>query len=213
MKNRLIKFALCAIAIVVALPTIASPVLNNEDDQVRLRSQKLEDMRFKRDQLKLQAEMSTSLKQMIDAGQLVDEDGQPLGVESIQALGIEVRERAAMGAPEDANPFATAQQQLNSGMPFTFDQPSAQSPGTSSLKAQQAKAGSAKGSVDMPKTLRLLEVRADSIVVQAGGSERVLRIGEKVNDMTLLRFDASRAYLKGPSGTEVISIDWSRSSR
>lgn len=213
MKNRLIKFALCACAIAVALPTVASPTLNNEDDQVRLRNQKLEDMRYKRDQLKLQAEMSTSLKQMIDAGQLVDENGQPLGVESIQQLGIEVRERAAKAGPEETNPFASAQQQLNSGMPFTFDQPPGQSPAASSLKAQQTKAGSAKGSVDIPNTLRLVEVKADSVVVQSGGSDHVLRIGDKVSDRTLLRFDASRAYLKGPSGTEVISIDWSRSSR
>lgn len=213
MKNRLIKFALCAIAIAVALPTVASPTLNNEDDQVRLRNQKLEDMRYKRDQLKLQAEMSTSLKQMIDAGQLVDENGQPLGVESIQQLGIEVRERAAKAGPEETNPFASAQQQLNSGMPFSFDQPPGQSPAASSLKAQQTKSGGAKGSVDIPNTLRLIEVKADSVVVQSGGSDHVLRIGDKVNDRTLLRFDASRAYLKGPSGTEVISIDWSRSAR
>lgn len=213
MKNRLIKSALCAIAIAVALPTVASPTLNNEDDQVRLRNQKLEDMRYKRDQLKLQAEMSTSLKQMIDAGQLVDENGQPLGVESIQQLGIEVRERAAKAGPEETNPFASAQQQLNSGMPFSFDQPPGQSPAASSLKAQQTKSGAAKGSVDIPNTLRLIEVKADSVVVQSGGAEHVLRIGDKVNDRTLLRFDASRAYLKGPSGTEVISIDWSRSAR
>jgi hypothetical protein len=170
-------------------------------------------MRYKRDQLKLQAEMSTSLKQMIDAGQLVDENGQPLGVESIQQLGIEVRERAAKAGPEETNPFASAQQQLNSGMPFSFDQPPGQSPAASSLKAQQTKSGAAKGSVDIPNTLRLIEVKADSVVVQSGGSEHVLRIGDKVNDRTLLRFDASRAYLKGPSGTEVISIDWSRSAR
>ncbi len=213
MKNRLIKFALCACAISVAIPTIASPTLNNEDDQVRLRNQKLEDMRYKRDQLKLQAEMSTSLKQMIDAGQLVDENGQPLGVESIQQLGIEVRERAAKAGPEEANPFASAQQQLNSGMPFTFDQPPGQAPAAASLKAQQTKTIGSKGSVDIPNTFRLLEVKADSVVVQSGGSDHVLRIGDKVNDRTLLRFDASRAYLKGPLGTEVISIDWSRTSR
>ena len=213
MNNRLIKFALCAFTIAVALPSIASPTLNNEDDQVRLRNQKLEDMRYKRDQLKLQAEMSTSLKQMIDAGQLVDENGQPLGVESIQQLGIEVRERAAKASPEESNPFASAQQQLNSGMPFTFDQPPGQSPAATLLKSQPTKPSGNNGSVDIPNTLRLIEVKADSVVVQSAGSDHVLRIGDKVNDRTLLRFDASRAYLKGPSGTEVISIDWSRSSR
>ncbi|MGP0171096.1 hypothetical protein ACSVIJ_04360 [Pseudomonas sp. NCHU5208] len=211
--NRLIKLSVLAIAVVVAAPTIASPALNNEDDQVRSRNQQLESMRFKRDQLKLQAEMATSVKQMIDAGQLVDENGQPLGVESFQQLGIEVRERAAKAGPDDSNPFASAQQQLNSGMPFSFEQPSTQSSSAPAFNAQSPKKSPSKGSVEFPNSIRLIEVRADSVVVKSGGSDRVLRIGDKINDLTLIRFDASRAYMKGPSGTEVLSIDWSRSSR
>lgn len=206
--NRSLKFALCALAISASTQALAAPVLNGEADEVLIRNQTLESMEFKRDQLKIQAEMATSYKQMTDAGLLVDEKGEPLGVKSFQELAIDVRKRAE--AAPAANPFAMNGQLPGTATPFTFDQPS----GAPSASQQQPLGPvQASGSVEVPNRLELVQVNADSIVVRTGHGERVLRIGDKVNDLALTRFDANRAYLKGPSGTEVISIDWARSKR
>jgi hypothetical protein len=61
------------------------------------------------------------------------------------------------------------------------------------------------------QVLDLVKVEASSVTVLTNDGEHLVRVGEKVYDMTLTRFTVDKAYFKGPKGTRVISINWTTS--
>jgi len=191
------QHAISVVALLVGFHATASPLSVDENDEILARNQELSAMEFKRDQMKLQAEMASSM----DAGVLVNEKGEPLGIESLTALATDVRERSK-NAPA-ANPFSMAGQMQ--GMPF--DGPN------ESVPAQSIEPREIPKPVDPPKALQLVQINADSVIVRTADGERMLRIGETVNGLKLASFDASRAFLKGENGTEVLRIEWTRSRR
>jgi hypothetical protein len=195
------QHAISVVALLVGFHATASPLSVDENDEILARNQELSAMEFKRDQMKLQAEMASSIKAMMDAGVLVNEKGEPLGIESLTALATDVRERSK-NAPA-ANPFSMAGQMQ--GMPF--DGPNEPVP------AQSIEPREIPKPVDPPKALQLVQINADSVIVRTADGERMLRIGETVNGLKLASFDASRAFLKGENGTEVLRIEWTRSRR
>lgn len=214
------NIALCAVAICTATAAIA-----DDADLVLDRQKTLNAMEFKRDQLKVQAEMSKSYKEMSDSNFIVDTDGNPLGVENIQELGIQVRKQGRGG---EGNPFQAAGSAIApNAMPFSLDQPpmgasmppvpgspfSQQqrppTPGPATPDAQKQPAPAE----DVKKVLSLKQVRGDSVTLRTSDGDRVLRVGEKVYDLTLTRFDVDRVWLKGPKGTQVVAIDWTNPKR
>ncbi|MHC5195113.1 hypothetical protein [Pseudomonas laurylsulfatiphila] len=216
--NSLSKIAFCLLPLCVTLPVLADEV-----DKVLEREQTLETMRYKRDQLKLQAEMADSWKKMSDASVIVDEGGLPLGVKNIQTLAIEVRSK---GRPTEANPFDTGSnppgqtQTAPNGMPFLSDQQGMLPP--QAFQGPQPPMG-ARPPQPLPPVeaekkppaeeekpiLQLVKVEASSVTIRTNDGDHVVRIGEKVNDLTLTKFNVDQAFLKGPKGLQTISINWS----
>lgn len=213
------NIALCAVAICTASAAIA-----DEADQVLDRQKTLNAMEFKRDQLKFQAEMAKFWKEMSDSNFIVDTDGNPLGIENIQELGIQVRKQGRGG---DTNPFQASGAPLApNAMPFMLDQPPMAgsmpaSPGSPFSQQRPPVAGSPTGTAqkdpdpveEIKKVLSLKQIRGDSVTFRTNEGDRVLRVGEKVYDLTLTRFDVDRAWLKGPKGTQVVAIDWTNPKR
>jgi hypothetical protein len=143
-------------------------------------------MEYKRDQLKLQAEMADSYKKMSDAGFIVDESGSPLGVTDIATLGKEVRKA---GTKPDKADLPFGQPSHHNAAPFMLDQPTLgmSGPNGQLLQAVQSSLAPLRKSVDDDEDkakhfLALLEVRAGSIVVNDQPRARIVRNGEKVND-------------------------------
>lgn len=196
-----IKHVLCVVTFSVAAQVTAAPLIHDEADEVLARNQELSAMEFKRDQMKLQAEMASSIKEMIDAGVLVDEAGKPLGIESLTVLANDVRDRAK-NVPA-ANPFAMHDPM--GGMPI--ERPYEPVP------EEPQRAPAAATPAEPPKALQLVQINADSVILRTVEGDKVLRIGETVAGMKLTSFDASRAYLKGKDGTEVLRIEWARPRR
>ncbi|MCU9528115.1 hypothetical protein [Pseudomonas mosselii] len=219
------KLTLCVLAAV-----ISSVALADDADQVLDRQKTMNTMVYKRDQLKLQADMAEAYKKMSDAGFIVDSDGNPVGVETIQKLGVEVRTKAR---GPDANPFQSPGSPIvPNAMPFMLDQPtmSGATPATPSSpfgqqQRMQMPGGPGAGlqqpqpqvqpasEDDEKKVLALKQVRGDSVILTTSDGDRVVRAGEKVYDLKLVRFSVDKAYLKGPKGTQVLSIDWTNSKR
>ncbi|MEQ0866373.1 hypothetical protein [Pseudomonas aeruginosa] len=191
----------------------------DDADTHRDRSRKIGDMEYKRDQLKLQAEMADSYKKMSDAGFIVDESGSPLGVTDIATLGKEVCKAGSKSDKADL-PFGQ-NPVIPNAAPFMLDQPTLGMSGPNGQTAPggPVQPGPSQKSVpddDEDKAkhfLALLEVRADSIVVMTSQGRRIVRNGEKVNDYTLQRFGLDKAVFKGPDGTRELVIDWTKSKR
>lgn len=215
--NLLSKIAICLSPLFITMQVVADEV-----DKVFEREQTLETMRYKRDQLKLQAEMSESWKKMSDASVIVDETGLPLGVENIQTLAIEVRTK---GRQTEANPFDSGNnpsgqsQTAPNGMPFLSDQqlmlpPQAfqgpKPPIAPNLPRQQPPVeAEKKPPVEEEKLiLQLVKVEATSVTIRTNDGDHIVRIGEKINDLTLTKFNVDQAFLKGPKGLRTISINW-----
>ncbi|HHH9441264.1 TPA: hypothetical protein ACP32N_003201 [Pseudomonas aeruginosa] len=223
--NKSFTSIMLATQLVVSVHAFAD---TDDADTHRTRSRQLGDMEYKRDQLKLQAEMADSFKKMSDAGFIVNEDGKPLGVKDIATLGEEVRSGGGRSEKTDL-PFGP-NGPMTTQPPFMGEQPpmgmtppippvpsvsGAQAPGpaSSGLPGSPAKADKPAEEDQASKRMSLVEVRADSIVVITSEGRQVVRNGEKINGYTLQRFGADKAYLKGPKGTRELAIDWTNSKR
>ena len=203
MKKTLL-LAVCAIALI---PTFGY-CDDTESDEVMRRAKTLQGMNFKAGQLKLQAEMSESYKKMEDAGFIVGEDGSPIGVENITTLGEEVRRQS--GKREDS--------------PFSEDNPVVPREaifGNQELPTLSGDMGNSKPQVkdsdktdenadDAPSVLRLKEIRADSVVIVNREGPHELRNGQSIDGFKLVRFSIDKAFLTGPTGARILSIDWSK---
>jgi hypothetical protein len=216
--NCLSKIAFCLVAM-----TATVPVMADESDTMLDREKTLESMRFKKEQLKIQGDMSESWKKMTDAGVIVDTDGLPLGVKSIQEMAIEVRGQKK--GPTESNPFDGGGLGVNqngiapNGMPFMTDQQAMMPPqpfqGPQTGPRHPPVAPPSADAEKKPPTeeekpvLKLLKVEASSVTIRTNDGDHVVRIGEKINGLTLTKFGVDQAFLKGPKGLQTISINWS----
>lgn len=173
-------------------------------DEVLDRHKTIEQMKNKEAKLKLQSEMSKHYQQMQQSGFYVDEDGQPLGITSIKDLAEEFR----TGSNNKQGGMQFDDQTFTSGFP-QMPQP-AESHATDPVgrNSQRAK----KDDDNQPnEKVKLLEVRANSVVIQTADGLTEVRNGQKVGDLTLKRFDLDRAYFQTAEGLiKIVSINWAR---
>ena len=173
-------------------------------DEVLERNKTIEQMKNKEAKLKLQSEMSKHYQQMQQSGFYVDEDGQPLGISSIQELAEEFR----TGGNTNQGAMQFDDQSFTGGFP---QMPQANPPQANSQQGRASlRARSGEEELTNEK-VKLLEVRANSVVVKTEDGLAEIRNGQKVGDLTLKRFDLDRAYFQTPEGqTKIISINWAR---
>ncbi|WP_409287016.1 hypothetical protein [Pseudomonas guariconensis] len=208
--------------LVVGASSVMGTSHADEADELLQRQNTLTQMEYKRDQLKIQAEMAMAVKSMRDAGVIMNQDGMPQGFESWGELAQEVRApgRSHQG---ESNPFLAAGTVEGAGavpfMPQSFADPS---PGGAFQQLQ----GDPNGHRNVGQALRpdqsaersrpqltLRQIRGDSVVIGSAAGEQLVRVGEKVHGLTLQRYTVDQAFLKGPEGTVVLSIDWSKADR
>lgn len=96
------KIKLFAFAMAAAVSTCA--LADGADDELLSRNRNLDQMKFDRDKLGVQAQMAKSWKDMIDAGIIVDTEGNPMGVGDMERLALEVRRRGGVQATQGYNP-------------------------------------------------------------------------------------------------------------
>ncbi|WGK63356.1 hypothetical protein QAO71_17595 (plasmid) [Halopseudomonas sp. SMJS2] len=199
-----------AFPLIMAIGTHA--VAQNEGDIILERNKSLSAMEYKAQKLKLQADMAESLKRMVEAEFLVDEDGNPIGVDSMDKLGGEIR-RNQGGAGE---------------MPFPMDMGFGMAPDgfgapptipTDRFVTPPPRSGGNAGRVEAPpkppkaSMTRLAEVHADYVVISTSEGEIVeLRVNDKFNDQKLTKIGIDSAHFKGKEGSRVMRINWTQSS-
>lgn len=173
-------------------------------DEVLERNKTIEQMKNKEAKLKLQSEMSKHYQQMQQSGFYVDENGQPLGITSIEELAEEFRN----GGSNNQVGMQFEDPNLMGGFP---QMPQATAPQISAPAGRQSQQANKEQDDHPAEKVKLLEVRANSVVVQTADGLTEVRNGQKVGDLTLKRFDLDRAYFQTPEGqTKIISINWTR---
>lgn len=203
---------------------------NADDAEVVLtRAKKLSDMKFRAEQLSLQASMADSFKKMSDAKFLVDEDGKLVGVADMNELGKEVRNKPnqtpnLMGSTD--MPFNMPPMGMPTGAPFTLEQPNVP-PGTIVQAPQQkqspvAGVGASSGQApqqnepkaeEAPPKVRLYEIRANSVLVASNDRLTEVKLGQKLNNETLKSINVNSATFVGPDGQHILKFDWSSSNK
>lgn len=210
----------------ISILTVMTISYANADDAeiVLSRAKKLSDMRFRAEQLTLQASMADSIKKMSDAKFLVDEDGKLVGVSDMNELGKEFRKPNQTQSPTTSPdmPFNMAPMGMPTSAPFTLEQPTVP-PGTivhapqsnpaNGPAAQQAQAHQNESKAEeKPKPIiRLVEIRASSVLVENDDRIQEIKLGQKLNGETLKAIDVSSATFAGPEGPRILKFNWSSS--
>jgi hypothetical protein len=226
----------------LAIPLAAATLSAYADDAevVLSRSKKLEDMEFRSKQLTYQASMADSYKKMQDAGFLISDDGKLVGVPDMDVLGKELRTRATTSSTTASSdlPFNMNPPGMPSGAPFTLEQPSMGPglavqgapmqqppllpPGTTipqgTTYPQGATMQAAKKLAEAPKeevkkTMRLTEIRSNSVLLLTDNGISEVKIGQKFDGYTLKSIDANSANFTSPKGPKTLKFSWNNSSR
>ncbi|MCY1463434.1 hypothetical protein D9M71_813280 [compost metagenome] len=61
--------------------------------------------------------------------------------------------------------------------------------------------------------MRLSEIRSNSVLLLTDNGLSEVKVGQKVNGMTLKSIDVNSATFTGPKGPRVLKFDWTNSSR
>lgn len=200
-----------AFPLVMAIGTNA--VAQNEGDVILERNKSLSAMEHKAQKLKLQADMAESLRRMVEASFLVDEEGNPIGVESMDKLGDEIRRNQVGGTGDMPFPmdmgFGAAPADF--GAPPTIPTDRIVTPPPRSA----ANAGRSDAPAEPPKPTmtRLAEIHGDYVVISTSDGELVeLRVNDKFNNLRLTKIGIDSAHFKGKEGSRVMRINWTESS-
>lgn len=182
-----------------------------DDSEIILdKARTLTDMQYRAEKLKVQADMAQSYDKMIKSGVVVSEEGIPLGVGSIGQLAQEVQARNN-SAPKSTNPFDTTGPQFSLGgtEPQAQVAPTAAPVAAAPVSAKAAKeeetalAGPVKGD-----RLRLIEIRANYIMLQSGMERTKLSLGQTVNGYKLMKISGDTADLLKDGKTTQLAIRW-----
>lgn len=199
-----------SVVITYALMSFGAIVAFADDSEVILdKARTLTDMQYRADKLKVQAEMATSYDKMVKAGVIVSEEGIPLGVGSIGQLALDLQMRNN-SAPKSTNPFDTTGPQFSLGgnepqaqvAPVVAPIP-ASPPAKTAKEEETALAGPVKGD-----RLRLIEIRANYIMLQSGMERTKLAIGQSVNGYKLTKISGDTADLLKDGKTTQLAIRW-----
>lgn len=194
-----------------------TPVSADDAEVIYEQNKTLQQMLFRESQLKLQASMADSLRKMSDSGFLVDEDGRPIGVPDMELLAKEIRRKGG-AAPVSDLPFSLTDPVIPNAAPFMLNQPTMGFAGSAPAAPQGSLGGSgfsdqSANTEEDRKVFFLTEIRDNSIMVRTKDGLKELKIGQKVYDFKLTRFDVDTAYFTGPDGSRVVKIDWTQSKR
>jgi len=198
-----LTYALMSFGAIVACADESEDILN--------KARTLTDMQYRADKLKVQADMATSYDKMVKSGVIVSEEGIPLGVGSIGQLAAELRMRNS-SAPKSLNPFDTTGPQFSLGSnepqavvaPAPIVAPAPVSPPVKNTKEEEtALAGPVKG-----ERLKLIEIRANYIMLQSGMERTKLAIGQSVNGYKLTKISGDTADLLKDGKTTQLAIRW-----
>lgn len=227
---------------VLAIPLASFTLLAFADDAevVLSRSKKLEEMEFRSKQLAFQASIAESFKKMKDAEFLIDDDGKLVGVPDMNKLGTEIRQAQSQSTPANGDmPFNMNPPGMPMGAPFTLEQPpmgpglvqrgttqypsqppqlpllppGAGAPGAPGAASAGASLQNEPPKEDVPEVLRLTEIRSNSVLIGTNNGLSEVKVGQKINNLTLKRIDVNSAYFTGPKGPQVLKFDWTSSSR
>ncbi len=213
------------------LTTLAFPLMcvvgahasaQNEGDIILERNKSLSNMEYQAQKLKLQAEMAESIKKMADAGFLMDESGNPIGVDNLEALGAEFRRNRGAGASEMPFPMdmGFGVEPSAFGPPPTLPtnrfvtppQVQGRSQGQPNI-AGQGQAQDPEPAMPKPRMTRLAEVRGDSVLIRTSEGDLIeLRVNETFQGMKLVKIGIDSAHFMGKEGARVLNIDWAQSS-
>jgi len=215
------KFKLTVL--VAAAAAVGQVSASDFDEQLLERKRLITEMQFRNEQLQIQASMAKAIKEMSDAGIIVDAKGTPLGIGDMELFAKEVRQRGGMGQRRDAgDPFG-------GGMPFpppgamggpegffpqsgpTNDAPQRSERGSPGI--EDIKKPTEEEKLQGKQVLRLSEVRANSVVLFTNDGFKEVRLGEKVYDQRLKSVGVDSATLSGKDGDRHLRIDWTKSVR
>lgn len=210
--------------VILLAATVSSGIAGAQtaDEKLLERNNLLDEMAFKANQYKHQATMAKSIKEMVDAGFIVDSDGQPMGIGNMESLASEVRKAGGVSGGKAGDPgdmFGSAPM-LN--MPGMFNQP--QVAPQASMPAgfigsqkdsdvEDIRKPSANELASGKQVLRLVEIRNSKVVFFTNEGFKEVRVGEKVYDLTLKSIGVESAALHGPNGNREVRIDWTKSVR
>ncbi len=216
------KIATCAIAILSVIATAPS-FADGDSDAILARNALLQEMMEKEQQLKLRAEMSKHYSQMQEAGFFVDENGNPLGVPDLTKFATDMMkngknsssQQGQAGQPND--PFAGFGPVVpreavfgNQTLPTLGDNQANNNQGNSGNQSNQMNNEDAEDE----DRINLVEIGANSIIVDTHDGYQELRNGQKVGKYKLSRFTIDKAFFTHEDGTsKVVAIDWTKSKR
>lgn len=181
----------------------------DESEDILSKARTLTDMQYRADKLKVQADMATSYDKMVKSGVIVSEEGIPLGVGSIGQLAAELRVRNN-SAPKSLSPFDTTGPQFSLGgnepqaaVPPVVAPVAASPPAKNTKEEETALAGPVKGD-----RLKLIEIRANYIMLQSGMERTKLVVGQSVNGYKLIKISGDTADLLKDGKTTQLAIRW-----
>lgn len=217
---------LAALALATAISGTA--FAEGADDELLSRNRTLDQMKFNRDKLSVQAEMSKAWKEMIEAQVIVDADGNPMGIGDVERLALEVRRR---GATQQASGFNPADP-FNGNAPVVpmlggqgmfgdsgMGQPQlggARPPAKAEEPAEKVEVvekPTEREKADGKKVLRLVELRANSALFFTNEGFQEIKVGESIYDQKLASVGIDSATLRGKDTSRVLRIDWTKSVR
>ena len=221
------KLTLFAFAMAAAVSSCA--FADGADDELLSRNRVLDKMKFDRDKLREQATMAKSWKDMIDAGIIVDTEGNPMGVGDMERLALEVRRRGGVQATQGFNPSdpfggaapvvpMPAGQSLFGDPAFGPAMPVAPQPPKPTAeekveKVEVVEKPSEREKSEGKQILRLAEIRANTAKFFTNDGFKLVSVGESVYEQRLASISADCATLKGKDGNRVVCIDWTKSVR
>lgn len=224
------KLNIFALAVAAAVSTGAFADGSEEDLLTRNRS--LDEMKFSRDKLHIQAEMAKSYKDMNDAGFIVDSKGVPMGIGDMERLALEVRRRGGMQPAQGFNPLdpfsgAAPALPMPAGQNLFGDTGFGPPPITAHVaQAAPAKPAEAKDDkvevvakpTDREKSegkqiLRLVELRGKAAVFFTNDGFKEVPVCGSIYGMKLTSIGTDSASLRGKDGTRLVRIDWTKSVR
>ncbi len=212
----------------VVLASAQHAFASGADEVMLERKRTLSQMQYKSEQLELQASMAKSIKEMVEAGFIVDENGTPMGVGDMELLALRVLQQGgkeSSNKPFNANdPFGG----MNPVMPMpppvdgmfangafrtaeSMRAPKPAEPEKSAVEVVTKPTASEKA--QGKQVLALAEVRGNSAIFFTNEGFEEVRLGGKVYDMRLKEIGIDNVVVTGPNGERVIRIDWTKSVR
>ncbi|MFL1449351.1 hypothetical protein ACI77O_13220 [Pseudomonas tritici] len=221
------KVSLFALALATAFSSCA--FAEGADDELLSRNRTLDQMKFNRDKLTVQAQMAKNWKEMIDAQVIVDAEGNPMGIGDVERLALEVRRRGATPIAQSFNPSdpfggnAPVVPMGSQGLfgesafgPPTAPPAAAAAPEVKAEKVEKVEVvekPTEREKADGKQILRLVELRSNSALFFTNEGFQEIKVGQSIYNQKLASVGIDSATLNGKDSNRVLRIDWTKSVR